>query len=49
VHDVDREVVLPVPLGGVRGDLLLGEVPDRTSELLVLGGQYKTPADIVVA
>ena len=39
--DVDREVVVAVPLGGVGGDLLLGEVADRPSELLVLGRQLE--------
>ena len=41
LHDVDREVVLAVPLRGVRRDLLLGEVADGTPELLVLGGQLE--------
>ena len=40
-HDVDREVVLAVPLGGARRDLLLGEVADGTPELLVLRGQLE--------
>ena len=37
LHDVDREVVRAVPLRGVGGDLLLGELADGTPELLVLG------------
>ena len=41
LHDVGREVVLAVPLRGVRRDLLLGEVADAASELLVLGGQLE--------
>ena len=35
---VDREVVVAVPLGRVRGDLLLGEVAHGAAELFVLGG-----------
>ena len=41
LHDVDREVVVAVPLRGVRRDLLLGEVADGTTELLVLGRQLE--------
>ena len=41
VHDVDREVVVAVPLRGVRRDLGLREVADGTAELLVLAGQRK--------
>ena len=44
LHHVDREVVLAVPLGGVRRDLLLGEVANGTPELLVLGGQLEAHA-----
>jgi hypothetical protein len=33
--------VLTVPLGGVRRDLLLGEVADAATELLVLAGQLE--------
>ena len=38
---VDREVVVVVPLGGVRGDLLLGEVAHGAAELLVVLGQVE--------
>ena len=41
LHDVGREVVVAVPLRGVRGDLGLGEVADAATELLVLGGQLE--------
>ena len=41
LHDVGREVVVAVPLRGVRRDLLLGEVADAAAELLVLGGQLE--------
>ena len=44
LHDVDREVVLAVPLGGARRDLLLGEVANGTPELLVLGRQLEAHA-----
>src|SRR6202008_2495865 len=36
LHDVGREVVVLVPLRGVRGDLRLGELADAAAELLVL-------------
>ena len=42
LHDVGREVVLAVPLRGVRRDLALGEVTDGPPELLVLAGQLET-------
>ena len=38
---VGREVVVAVPLRGVRRDLGLGEVADAAAELLVLGGQLE--------
>ena len=41
LDDVDGEVVLPVPLGGVRRDLLLGEVADAAPVRLVLQGQLE--------
>ena len=44
VHDVGREVVVAVPLRGVRRDLGLGEVADAAAELLVLGGQLEAHA-----
>ncbi len=40
-HDLDREVVLAVPAGGVRGDLRLGELADDLAERLVLVGQLE--------
>ena len=36
---VDREVVVAVPLRGVRRDLGLGELADAAAELFVLAGQ----------
>ena len=41
LDDVGREVVVAVPLRGVRRDLGLGEVADAAAELLVLGGQLE--------
>ena len=41
VDDVDGEVVLAVPLGRVRGDLLRGEVAHDAAELLVVLGDLK--------
>ena len=41
VHDVDREVVVAVPLRGVRRDLGLGELADDLAEGLVLSGQLE--------
>ena len=41
LHDVDREVVVAVPLRGVRRDLGLGELADALPELLVLAGQLE--------
>ena len=41
LHHVGREVVVAVPLRGVRRDLLLREVADAATELLVLGGQLE--------
>ena len=38
---VGREVVVAVPLRGVRRDLGLREVADAATELLVLGGQLE--------
>ena len=37
VHNIDREVVIGVPLSDIRSDHLLGEVAHRGAELLVLG------------
>ena len=53
--DVDREVVVAVPLRGVRRDLLLREVAHRTPELLVVLGQpeahagHGNPAQLTIA
>ena len=48
VDDVDREVVVAVPLRHVRGDLGLGEIAYDLAEGLVVGGQLEhhslTPA-----
>ena len=44
LHDVDREVVVAVPLRGVRRDLGLGEVADAAAELLVLSDSSKVMA-----
>ncbi len=41
VHDLDGEVVLAVPLRGVRRDLGLGELADDLAERLVLGRQFE--------
>ena len=41
VHDVGREVVVLVPLRGVRRDLGQGELADALAEGLVLGGQLE--------
>ena len=40
-HDLDRQVVVAVPLGDVRGNLSLGEVADDLAERLVLTGQLE--------
>ena len=40
-HDVEREVVVAVPPGGVRGDLGLRELAHRPAELLVLARQFE--------
>ena len=47
LHDVGREVVVAVPLCGVRRDLGLREVADAATELLVLGRQLEGHAQIV--
>ena len=44
LHDVDREVVLLVPLPGVRGDLRLRELADGSAELFMLTGQLEAHA-----
>ena len=44
LHDVDREVVLAVPLRRVRRDLGLRELADAATELLVLTGQLERHA-----
>ena len=49
LHHVDREVVVAVPLRGVRRDLGLGELADQRAELLVLGGQLEQGWPFVVA
>ena len=55
VDDVDREVVVAVPLRGVRRDLLLREVAHRAAELLVVLGQLEAhaghgnPAQLTIA
>ena len=41
LHHVDREVVVAVPLRGVRRDLGLGELADAAAELLVLAGSAR--------
>ena len=41
LHDVDREVVVAVPLRGVRRDLGLRELADAAAELLVLADSSK--------
>ncbi len=43
LHHVDGEVVVPVPLRGVRRDLALRELADAAAELLVLPGQLERP------
>ena len=40
-HHFDREVMVPVPLGGVRGDLRLGELPDHLAKRHVLRGRVE--------
>ena len=40
-HQVDREVVVAVPLRDVRLDLGLGELPDDLAEVLVLLAQLE--------
>ena len=49
LHDIDREVVVPVPLRGVRRDLGLREVADAAAELLVLAAQLETAHGGIVA
>ena len=45
LHHVHREVVVAVPLRGVRGDLGLGELADAAAELFVLSGQLERHGD----
>ena len=39
LHDVDREMTRPVPLGGMRGDVLLGELAHRRPQQFVIVAQ----------
>src|SRR5439155_21346152 len=41
LHDLDREGLALIPLGGARRDLLLGELADERSKLLLLLGQVE--------
>ena len=41
VHDVDREVLVPIPLRNVRGDLALGEITHDLAEGFVVLGQFE--------
>ena len=36
LHDVERELLVLVPLAGARRDLLGGELPDEVADLLLL-------------
>jgi hypothetical protein len=47
LHHVDREVVVAVPLRGVRRDLGVGELADAAAELFVLAGQLVAHASML--